>query len=140
MAKDERIERLRSVPLFAGCNDKQLGFIATRVEDLDFPAGRTLCEQGRSGGDFFIIVAGKAEVRRDGKKVRTMGPGEFFGEIALIDNGPRSATVASTTPMRCLVLGPSQFQDVLYQQADIAVKVLYAVTKRLRATGAIPTD
>lgn len=140
MAKDERVERLRSVPLFAGCNDKQLEFIATRVEDLDFPSGRTLCEQGQSGADFFVILSGQAEVRRNGTVLRTLGPGEFFGEISLVDNTPRSATVVSVTPMRCLVLGPNQFQDVLFQSADIAVQVLHAVATRLRATGTVHAD
>lgn len=134
------MDLLRKVPLFEACTDKQLEFIVTRVEDLDFAAGRTLCQEGQSGGDFFVVLSGKADVKRAGKPVRTMGPGDFFGEIALIDQGPRSATVVATTPMRCLVLGPSQFQDVLHQNGDIARQLLYAVTKRLRATSSLPTD
>lgn len=140
MAKDQRVELLRKVPLFESCTDKQLEFIVTRVEDVDLAAGRTLCQEGESGGDFFIVLSGEADVRRGGKHIRKMGPGDFFGEIALIDQGPRSATVVATTPMRCLVLGPSQFQDVLHQNGDIARQLLYAVTKRLRATSPLPTD
>ena len=136
VGKDERVARLRTVPLFAGCSDKQLAFIATRVEELDFPAGKVLTEEGKTGGDFFIILSGNADVRRRGNTMNRMGPGDFFGEIALLDQGPRSATVVTTTPMRALVLGPGQFQDVLQQDADIARQMLYAVTKRLRATGA----
>lgn len=137
---NETVQRLRRVPLFSACTDKQLEFIATRVEDLDFKAGRVLCEEGKSGGDFFIILTGSAEVRRGGKTVDTMRDGDFFGEIALLDSGPRSATVVATTPMRCLVLGPRQFQDVLHQNAEIAVTLLRAVTKRLRRAGACPQD
>ncbi len=140
MSRDERVERLRSVPLFSACTEKQLEFIATRVEDLEFAPGRMLCEEGRSGGDFFIVLSGRADVRRAGKTVNTMVPGDFFGEIALLDQGPRTATVVATTAMRCFVLGPGQFQDVLYQNGDIARQMLYAVTKRLRATGALPAD
>jgi CRP-like cAMP-binding protein len=135
---DARVERLRSVPLFAGCTDKELGFIASRVDEVDLPAGKVLTEKGRSGGDFFIILEGQAEVDADQGK-RTLGPGEFFGEIALIDNGPRTATVRAVTPMRCLVLGHAQFRDVLHQNGEIAVKILRAVTERLRAATPLPT-
>lgn len=135
---DPHIERLRSVPLFGGCTDKELSFIATRVDDVDVPRGRTLCKRGESGGDFFIILEGRAEVDAAPAK-RTLGPGEFFGEIALIDNGPRTATVTAATPMRCLVLGHAQFRDVLHQNGEIAVKILRAVTQRLRAATALPT-
>jgi CRP/FNR family cyclic AMP-dependent transcriptional regulator len=139
MGKDAA-ERLRRVPLFSGCSDKQLEFIASHVEEMEFAPGRTLCEEGKSGGDFFVILSGSAEARRRGKPLRAMSSGDFFGEIALLDNGPRTATVVASTPLRCLVLGPSQFQDVLYQNSDIAVKVLYAVAKRLRDTSALAAD
>ena len=140
MARDERVERLRKVNLFSGCTEKQLEFIATRVEDLDFKAGKVLCEQGRSGGEFFIVLSGEAEVQRDGKVVDTIGEGDHFGEIALLDNGPRTATVTAKTPMRCLVLAPRQFQDVLHQNAEIAVHMLHDVTRRLRAATTPPKD
>jgi CRP/FNR family transcriptional regulator, cyclic AMP receptor protein len=135
---DARIDRLRSVPLFASCTDKELSFIASRVDEVDIPAGQVLTKKGESGGDFFIILEGKAEVEAaEGK--RALGPGDFFGEIALLDNGPRTATVKAATPMRCLVLGHEQFRDVLHQNGDIAVKVLRAVTQRLRAATPLPT-
>lgn len=140
MARDERVERLRQVPLFSGCTDKQLSFIASRVDELDFSAGRTLCQEGKSGGEFFVILSGRAEARRKDAFLRSLGPGEFFGEIALLDNGPRTATVVTTEPTRCLILGPSQFQDVLYQNADIAVKLLYAVAQRLRQSAPLECD
>jgi len=135
---DARIDRLRSVPLFASCTDKELSFIASRVDEVDIPAGQVLTKKGESGGDFFIILEGKAEVEAaEGK--RALGPGDFFGEIALLDNGPRTATVKAATAMRCLVLGHEQFRDVLHQNGDIAVKVLRAVTQRLRAATPLPT-
>lgn len=141
MAKDQRVERLRKIPLFMACNDRQLEFIATRVEELDFKAGKVLCEQGKSGGEFFIVLEGEAEVRRNGKAVDTIKDGDHFGEIALLDDGPRTATVVAKTPLRCLVLSPRQFQDVLHQDAEIAVHMLRDVTKRLRAsTRELPAD
>ncbi|HYV21075.1 MAG TPA: cyclic nucleotide-binding domain-containing protein [Candidatus Bathyarchaeia archaeon] len=135
---DQRVEQLRSVPLFGGCTDKELAFIASRADEIDIPAGRVLTEKGKSGGDFFVILDGRAEVDAAQGK-RTLGPGDFFGEIALIDNGPRTATVKATTPMRCLVLGHSQFRDVLHQNGEIALKILRAVTERLRAATPLPT-
>ena len=135
---DARVERLRSVPLFGGCTEKELAFIASRTDEIDLPAGKVLTEKGKSGGDFFIILQGQAEVDADRGK-RTLGPGDFFGEIALIDNGPRTATVKATTPMRCLVLGNEQFRDVLHQNGEIAVKILRAVTERLRAATPLST-
>lgn len=135
---DARTDRLRRVPLFAGCTDKQLQFIAGRVEELDLPAGMVLCREGASGGDFFVLLSGSADVSVKGAKVKSLGPGDFFGEIALLDNGPRSATVTVREPARALVLGPSQFRDVLHQNAEIAVTMLIAVVDRLRAGSHLP--
>ena len=137
---DERLERLRRVPLCAACTDKQLRFISTRVEELDFPAGKELCVEGQRGADFFIIVDGAAECLTRGEVIRHLGPGDFFGEIALLDQGPRTATIRTTTPSRCLVLGPAQFSDLLHQNAEIAVTILHAVVKRLRSAAAAPDD
>ncbi len=135
---DPRVECLRRVPLFAACTDKQLKFIAGRVEELDLVAGSILCREGLSGGDFFVLLSGKAEVSAAGTKIKELGEGEFFGEIALLDNGPRTATVTISEPARALVLGPSQFRDVLHQNAEIAVSMLYAVVQRLRAGSHLP--
>lgn len=140
MAKDPRVDRLRKVPLFDGCNEKQLEFIATRVDEVDVAAGKTLTQEGRSGGEFFVILSGDAEVKRGGRNVANLGAGDYFGEIALLDNGARTATVVAKTPLRCLVLSPGQFQDVLYQDATIAVTMLHAVVRRLRASTQLPAD
>ena len=140
MAKDPRVDRLRAVPLFSGCNDKHLEFIATRVDEVDVNAGRVLTEEGQSGGEFFIVVSGEAEVKRAAKAVDTIRAGDFFGEIALLDNGPRTATVTATSPMRLLVLSPRQFQDVLHSEPEIAITLLHTVTKRLRRDAHLPAD
>ena len=123
---------LKKVPLFAACSDKQLAFIVTQVEEVDLDAGRELCREGESGREFFIVVSGTADVVRQGRQIDELKPGQFFGEIALIDHGPRTATVRSKTAMRCLVLSAGQFQNVLQQDASIAVAVLRAAGERLR--------
>ena len=140
VTKDPRVELLRKVHLFSDCTEKQLAFIATRVEDVDVPSGRILCEEGTSGGEFFVVVSGSADVRRAGNVISQMSAGDFFGEIALIDHGPRSATVIATSPMRLLIFARSQFQDVLHEDPSMARQLLYAVTKRLRALGPLPAD
>jgi putative iron-dependent peroxidase len=129
----ETEEALRAIPLFAACSAYDLRFIASRAQSREYPAGATLCTQGERADAFFVIVDGGAEARRDGSVLRTMGPGDFFGEIGLIDAGPRTATVTSTSPLRCFVLGSQQFRDVLGENANIAVRILDAVTRRLRA-------
>ena len=131
---------LKSVPLFAHCTSQQLEFIATQVEDMEFPAGKVLCSEGESGADFFVLLAGAADVTRGTKKITKMAAGDFFGEIALIDGGKRTATVTTTAPSRCLVLGPRQFQNVLHQNTDIAHSIMKALTLRVREAGAAKAD
>jgi CRP-like cAMP-binding protein len=137
---DARVARLKAVPLFAHCTPKQIQFIVTQVEDMDFPVGRVLCREGQSGGDFFLLIEGAADVTRTGRRIAKMVPGDFFGEIAVIDGGPRTATVTTTEPTHCLVLGPRQFQNVVHQNVDIAHSVMKALTLRLREAGAAKSD
>jgi len=136
---DKRIEMLRRVPLFSTCDDKQLSFIASQVEQMEFPSGKTLCRQGESGGEFFILLSGDCDVLRDGRAIRRLGPGDFFGEIALMDRGPRTATVVAKTPIRSLVLSQSQFQNVLHENEEIMIAVMQALGARLRATMGLQT-
>jgi CRP/FNR family transcriptional regulator, cyclic AMP receptor protein len=137
---DPRVARLKAVPLFTHCTTKQIQFIATQVEDMDFAVGRVLCKEGQSGGDFFVLLAGAADVTRKGQQIAKMIPGDFFGEIAVVDGGPRTATVTTTEPSRCLVLGPRQFQNVIHQDTDIAHSVMKALTLRVREAGAAKAD
>ena len=137
---DARAARLKAVPLFAHCNGRQIDFIATQVEEMDFPAGRVLCTEGTHGGDFFILESGAADVTRDGTKIATMKPGDFFGEIALVDGGKRTATVTTSSPTRCFVLGPRQFQNVLHQDVEIIHAVMKALAMRVRDAGGAKAD
>src|SRR2546423_11070326 len=109
---DQRIARLRAVPLFAGCSDDELRFILTRVDEMDFPAGKVLCKKGESGGDFFVILDGQAEVETSAGR-HGPGPGDFFGEIALLGHRPPPATVTAATPTRRLGLRHAQLRDRL---------------------------
>jgi porphyrinogen peroxidase len=129
----EREETLRRIPLFDGCSAHELRFIAARADSRDYAAGARLCVEGEPADRFFVILDGRAEATRNGSVLRSLGPGDFFGEIALIDNGPRTATVTASSPLRCLVIGSPEFRDVLGQNANIAVRILDSVTKRLRA-------
>lgn len=137
---DPRVDRLRKVPLFASCSDTQLRFIASHVEEVDIPAGKELCREGESGGEFFVLISGTADVKRRGKKVDQLGPGDFFGEISLLDHGPRTATVTTNGPSRVLALSHVQFRDVLHQDASIVLTLLHAVVGRLRSAGSPPRD
>jgi CRP-like cAMP-binding protein len=137
---DSKTETLKTVPLFAHCTAKQLEFIATQVEEMDFPAGKVLCREGQSGGDFFVLLTGTADVTRGEKPISRMSAGDFFGEIALVDGGKRTATVTVSSPGRCLVLGPRQFQNVLHQNTDIAHSVMKALSERVREAGAAKAD
>src|SRR5207247_7057531 len=127
----EAEEVLRKIPLFAMCTAYELKFIASRVQSREFPVGATLCTQGQRASEFFVVVDGHAEARRDGSVLRTMGPGDFFGEIALIDEGPRTATVTSTSPLRCLVFACPHFPEWLGQKANTAGRILDAFRRPL---------
>lgn len=137
---DAKTRSLKVIPLFSHCTATQLEFIATQVEEMDFPAGKVLCREGQSGADFFVLVSGAADVTRASKKLTKLANGDFFGEIALLDGGKRTATVTTTAPSRCLVLGPRQFQNVLHQNTDIAHSVMKALTLRIREAGAAKAD
>lgn len=132
-------ERLKAVPLFSHLSRRQLnklidvGWIGT------FKEGKVLCAEGRGGDDFFVILEGEAVVSRRGRKIRTMKPGDYFGEVALLDNAHRTATVTATGPLRCFMLVRSDFKAALYQE-DIAIKLLITMAERLRAAEELNAD
>jgi CRP-like cAMP-binding protein len=135
MSKADTIAKLKVVPLFQNCTRRQLRRIAELGREDDFEPGHTVCEEGKFADEFFVILEGRAEVRMGGRKRASLGPGDYFGEIAilrssLLDRSRRTATVTALEPLRCFLLGRSQFQDVLYEE-DIAVKILREVVKRL---------
>jgi CRP-like cAMP-binding protein len=129
--RDAKIELLKRVPLFAGCSKKELGEIARVSDEMDVRQGSVLTREGDSGREFFVLVEGAAEVRRKGRKVSTMKPGDFFGEIALVSDRPRTATVTAAAPGRVLVMTDRGFRELMQRMPSIQLKVLAAVVDRL---------
>ena len=123
---------LSKIWLFSTSSSRDLRTSRRALEEVTVPAGRVLCEQGTIGREFFFIVKGEASVRRNNRKVATLGPGHYFGELALLDRRPRSATVASETEMDLLVLGQRQFNGVIDAVPALSRKMLAAMSTRLR--------
>jgi CRP/FNR family transcriptional regulator, cyclic AMP receptor protein len=129
--RDSKIELLRAVPLFSRCSARELQSIASIADEVEVKEGKELTREGERGREFFVILEGQADVRRKSRKVNTLGPGEFLGEIALLTHVPRTATVAATTPMRALVITGPDFRSLLRRTPTIQVKVLEALAQRL---------
>ena len=123
---------LSKIWLFSTSSAKDLRTIKRALEEVKVPPGRMLCEQGTIGQEFFLIVAGQASVKRNNRKVATLGPGQYFGELALLDRRPRSASVTSDTDMTLLVLGQRQFNGILDSVPPLSRKLLSATATRLR--------
>jgi CRP/FNR family transcriptional regulator, cyclic AMP receptor protein len=131
LGSDTKEKLIAGVPLFAGLSKKELGQVASIAEELDFQADKVLIREGAPGREFFILLEGSAEVTRDGESLATRGAGDFFGEIALVSDRPRVATVTTTAPSRALVLTERDFKALLTRSPEIALKVLQAVGERL---------
>jgi CRP/FNR family transcriptional regulator, cyclic AMP receptor protein len=132
MARNSYLDHLAAVPLFSACSKKELQAVAKASDEIDLPAGRVLCEQGTIGREAFVIVGGEAEVRRNNRKVATLGPGSYVGELALLDHGPRTATVVATTDIKVLVLGAREFSALLDDVPSISHKLMKALAHRIR--------
>lgn len=132
MARQSHLDHLASVPLFSSCSKKELQAVAKASDEVSIAAGRHLCEQGEIGREAFIIVDGSAEVRRNGRKVAELGPGDCVGELALLDHGPRTATVTAATDTTVLVLGAREFAALVDEVPPIAHKLLKALASRIR--------
>jgi CRP/FNR family cyclic AMP-dependent transcriptional regulator len=134
--KDDKLNQLGRMWLFSACTKRDLATIGRASDEVTVPAGRTLTEEGRAGHEFFLILEGQASVRRNGRKVAALGPGQYFGELSLLDRGPRSATVVADTDMRLLVLGQREFNGVLDEVPGMAHKLLRSMAERLRESDA----
>lgn len=129
---DQKLELLRRVPLFARVNQKGLEEIGRLADEIDVNAGTELCHEGRSGDEFFVIVDGTVRIERGGSKVNTLGPGDFLGEIALVDGGPRTATAVTESSARLLVVGHREFHTLLEDFPGVRLAVLEALAERVR--------
>jgi CRP/FNR family cyclic AMP-dependent transcriptional regulator len=130
LRKDAKVELLRGVPLFSTCSKRELGEIATLADELSFPAGATLIQEGRLGHEFFVLVDGEVDVRAKGRKIKSLGDGAFFGEMALVSSRPRNATVTTTRRVRVLVVHEQAFRRLLRTSPSIQLKVLQTLADR----------
>jgi CRP/FNR family transcriptional regulator, cyclic AMP receptor protein len=128
----QKIEVLKSIPLFQYLNKKQLAEVARHADEIEVEGGRVLAKEGARGHDLFVIVSGTATVTRHGEPLATLRPGDFIGEMSLLDGGLRSATVVAAEPMSLLVIGEREFLPLLHQLPEVSVKLLKAMAQRLR--------
>ena len=132
MVRSSDVDYLKTVPLFATFSKKDLRRVARAADDVDIRPGYVIVEQDRPGHGFYLILEGTATVKRNNRKVATLGPGQYFGELALLDRGPRNATVVADTTMRVLVLGPREFGGIIDEVPGLARKLLTSMAQRLR--------
>jgi CRP/FNR family transcriptional regulator, cyclic AMP receptor protein len=133
LTSDRRIELLGTVALFGGIGREGLAAVAEKAIEVDFPEGRQIVRQGEVGTGFFLIAIGSADVVRDGRTIARLGPGDFFGELSLLDREPRIATVVAAAPTTCLAIASWEFESVLETQPGLAIAILRGVARRLRA-------
>jgi CRP-like cAMP-binding protein len=136
---DEKLELLQRVPLFSGVGEEELGEIARIAEEMDAPAGKVLTHEGRHEGYFFIIVSGTVRIERGGHTINTIGDGDFLGEIALLDGGPRTATATTVSPCQLIVMTHQRFEQLLDRSPSIRAAVFEEVGRRLRGLDAEAT-
>ena len=134
LGHNSKIDLIKRVPLFSSASKAELTEIASIADEIDLPAGKAVSEEGDTGREFFVLIEGTADVTRGGKRVASIGPGDFFGEIALIAKTPRNATITTTSPVRALVITDRAFKQLLDHSPTIAVGVLVALAERLAPT------
>lgn len=131
LGKNAKVELLKKVPLFGGCTKAELRELAMAADELDLRDGHVLTREGRPGREFFVLVDGTVQVTRKGTKLTDLGPGDWFGEIALLTDVPRTATATATSPVDVLVITDRSFKRVVETMPSIALKVLASLADRL---------
>ena len=131
LRRDAKVELLKRVPLFADCSKTELRALAKSTDEIDLREGTVMTREGRPGREFFVLIEGTARVTRDGREVAELKGGDWFGEIALITNRPRTATVTATSAVDVLVLTDRRFRTAVETMPTIALKVLSSVGERL---------
>jgi len=132
LRRNEKVDLIKRVPLFADCSRGELEQIAQLADEVDLDQGKELTRLGESGREFFVLLEGEADVTQDGRSINTLHAGDFFGEIALVEDTPRTATVTATTPVRALVITDRAFKQLLEKQPEIQRKVLVALAQRVK--------
>ena len=138
-SQDKKVEALKRAPLFAGLSRKELIQLARLADDAEVPEGRVLCREGDRGREFFVLVEGSVDVATKGRRVATLGAGDFVGEISLLEPTPRTATVTAKTPLRFFVLTPKDFRQVLDENPSVERKVMRALARRVLELSRDPT-
>lgn len=129
---DQKLELLKRTPLLAGLSKHDIEEVGRLADEVDVRAGRVLLKEGDPGREFFVIIDGQIEVTKEGRHLRTMGAGEFLGDIALVVERPRTATATAVTDSRLLVVGHREFHSLMDQFPSIRVSVLESIALRLR--------
>jgi CRP/FNR family cyclic AMP-dependent transcriptional regulator len=131
LRRDAKVELLKKVPLFADCSKTELRALAKTADEIDLREGTVMTREGRPGREFFVLVEGSARVTKKGKKVADLSGGDWFGEIALLTDTPRTATVTAMSSVDVLVITDRRFRNVVETMPSIALKVLSSVSDRL---------
>ncbi|MGB2875652.1 MAG: cyclic nucleotide-binding domain-containing protein [Gaiellaceae bacterium] len=131
LRRNQKVELIKRVPLFANCSKRELEQVAAIADEIDLREGKVLTREGGAGREFFVLLEGRADVTKDGRRINQLEAGDFFGEIALVSRSPRTATVTATTPVRTLVITDRSFRRLLDDSAEIQRKVLEALAERL---------
>jgi CRP-like cAMP-binding protein len=129
--RNEKVELIKKAPLFAHCSKRELQEVAQLADEIDLREGKEMTRQGSRGREFFVLLEGTANVTKNGRRINTLGSGDFFGEIALVSDTPRTATVTATSPVRALVVTDRSFRRLLEDSPSIQSKVLTALAERL---------
>ena len=134
LRNDAKIDLIKQVPLFAQCSRKELAEVASIADEIDLPVGKELIREGARGREFFVLLDGTVDVHKNGRRIRELTTGDFFGEIALVSDAPRTATVTTSSPVRALVVSDRSFRTLLRHSPSIQLKVLQALADRLTDT------
>jgi CRP/FNR family transcriptional regulator, cyclic AMP receptor protein len=136
--QDTKVKSLRQASLFEGLSKKELTELARRSEDMELDPGTVLCREGEVGQEFFVILEGEVDVKRKGRKLGTRGPGDFIGEIALLEDIQRTATVTAKTPLHVFVLTRPAFQHLVNEHPAVERKVMRTLARRLAELSSDP--
>jgi CRP/FNR family cyclic AMP-dependent transcriptional regulator len=134
------VEMLQRTPLWSGLTEKELKVIARSFKELKYNSGDIIVRKGESGVSFYLIAEGTVEVRSDGRVLSKLGPGQFFGEMAILDGRPRSADVVALEPSRCLALTSWSFKSIVSNNPKMALKLLQESVRRLRMNTQTPGE
>jgi CRP-like cAMP-binding protein len=132
VARDEKLDLLQRIPIFSGFDRRRMERLGMLADEVMVPAGKVLMRQGDSGSDMMVVVRGSVAVERDGNRLNTLSAGDFFGEIALVDGGPRTATVTTQEPTTLLVITHRDFHAMMDEFPEVAEQVLNALANRVR--------